>query len=191
MRYWNFAALLTLLMCASAAGAQEMDAHFALRGGFYLGNGFTDGLLHTHLEGFEVGGDIPIVRHIHGIGGLSLSPTFVFGGSNRSGADLDGKIYRLMVNLKRGFGNNGFYGGLGAGFSFTDSRQFGGAGAAAGRPNSNLEFSNTSGLTGQFQIGYIFNYRSEARVKPFLETSYFAGTDEKLSGLSFNAGVRF
>src|SRR5438094_716001 len=75
MRVWKFAAILAVFFCAGGVHAQEMDARFAVRGGFYLGNGFTDGLLHTHLEGFEIGGDIPIVRHIPGVGGLTFSPT--------------------------------------------------------------------------------------------------------------------
>jgi hypothetical protein len=147
--------------------------------------------LHAHLEGFEIGGDIPIVRKARGVNGIFFSPTIVFGGSNRSGGDTDGNLYRLMLNAKRDFGSNGFYGGLGIGVSFTQARSFAGAGAAAGRPADNSEFADVAGFTGQFLLGYVFNSRGGARTKPFLELSYYAGSDEKLSGLSFNVGLRF
>ena len=123
--------------------------------------------------------------------GVFFSPTIVFGGSNRKGADTDGNIYRLMVNVKRYFGGSGLYGGLGAGVSFTQARTFPGAGTAAGRPNSNSEFSDVSGFTAQILVGYTFNNRAAARTKPFLEAGYFAGSNEKLSGFSFDAGLRF
>ena len=187
------AALVTLGLCLMAGPtmAQQSDAQFAARAGFYLGTGFTDGLLHTHLEGFEIGADVPLVRRVKGLNGVYFSPTIVFGGSNRSGADTDGNIYRLMVNFKRDFGAAGFYAGLGGGIGFTQSRHFGGAGAAAGRPNSNSEFADVAGFTGQILAGFTFNSRGAGRTKPFVEASYFAGSDEKLSGFSFDAGLRF
>src|SRR6185437_7639074 len=103
----------------------------------------------------------------------------------------DGSIYRLMVNVKHGFGGSGFYGGLGAGISFTDSRKFAGAGAATGDPNLSGEFHDVSGFTAQFLAGYIFDYKGASRAKPFLEIGYCAGSDAKLSGLAFNIGARF
>jgi len=183
-------AMAALILGACAAGAQQSEARFAVRGGFYLGNGFSDGLLHTHLEGFEIGADVPIVRKASGVNGIYFAPTVVFGGSNRSGPDTDGNIYRLMVNAKRDFGTSGFYGGLGLGVSFTQARTFTGAGAATGRPGNNSEFVDVAGVTGEFLLGYVLNYRSGARTKPFLELSYYAGSDEKLSGLSVNVGSR-
>jgi len=167
------------------------NARFAIRAGFYLGTGFTDGLLHTHLEGFEIGADVPIARHVRGLNGIYFSPTIVFGGSNRGGADTDGNIYRLMVNVKRDFGSGGFYAGLGAGIGFTQARTFTGAGAAAGRPNDNSEFADVTGFNAQLLAGYVFDYRGAARTKPFVEISYFAGSEEKLNGFSFDAGLRF
>src|SRR5690242_5624145 len=107
MRIVRVLIVLGLLFAGmSGVGAQEMEGRFALRGGFYLGSDFTDGLLKTHLEGFEVGADIPLARRVRGLGGIYFAPTVVFGGSNRSGPDTDGNIYRLMVNVKRGFGDN-------------------------------------------------------------------------------------
>ena len=191
MRVWCVVAVAVLGSIPCAVKAQDSGARFAVRGGFYLGNGFTDGLLHAHLEGFEIGADIPIARKVRGLNGVFFAPTIMFGGSNRSGADTDGNIFRLMINAKHQFGGSGLYGGLGIGMSFTQSRQFGAAGAAAGRPTVNSEFTDVAGFTGQLLGGDVCNYRGAARTKPFLEISYFAGSDEKLSGLSFNAGLRF
>jgi hypothetical protein len=192
MRFRIVAAAAALVGLAVSAGAQtSSEARFGIRGGFALGNGFTDGLLHSHLEGFEIGADVPIARHVRGLNGIYFSPTIVFGGSSRRGADTDGTIYRLMVNARRDFGDSGFYGGLGAGISFTQARTFAGAGAATGRPGDNSEFADVAGFTGQLLVGYLLNARSTARVNPFVEAAYFAGSDEKLSGFAFDIGLRF
>ena len=172
-----FSLTLIILSACHQVKAQEMEGKFAIRGGFYLGNDFTNGASRTHLEGFEIGGDIPLTRNLKGVGGVLLCPTLVFGGSNRKGADTDGNIYRVMIVVKRGFGNHGFYGGLGLGGSFTGAHQ--------------NQFKDVSGITGQVMAGYLFNSNRQSKVDPFVEASYFAGSDAKLSGFSFNAGVRF
>ncbi len=169
-------ALGGLSLCG-AVQAQEMEGRFAVRGGFYLGNDFTNGASKTHLEGFEVGADIPIIKNLKGIGGVLFSPTIVFGGSNRKGPDTDGNIYRLMATVKRGFGDRGFYAGVGIGDCFTGAHQG--------------QFKDVNGFAGEILAGYLFNSKSDAKTKPFFEVAYFAGSNDKLSGLSFNFGARF
>ena len=69
-----------------AANAQEAapyEARFAARFGFALGNNFDVGNTTRHLEGFQIGGDIPLINRIPKVGALTFSPTIVFGGSNR------------------------------------------------------------------------------------------------------------
>lgn len=179
--------IITMLLISSMAQAQteELEGRFSLRAGYGLGNTFRERGFSLKLEGLQIGADVPIARRIPKIGSLYFSPTILFGGSTRQGADTDGNVYRLMFNVKRSFGEQGFYGGFGVGYSITDARRFVGAG-----PN-NQQFTNASGLTGQVLMGYIFNLSNENRYKPLLEFSYFAGSDSKISGFSFDVGVRF
>ena len=177
MRAISYLFILVFLTICPSIRAQVMEGRFAIRGGFYLGNDFTNGSSRTHLEGFEIGGDIPLVRLVKGVGGILLSPTIVFGGSNRKGPDTDGNIYRLMLTVKRGFGEKGLYGGLGIGGSSTGAHQ--------------SQFKDVSGFTAQFLLGYLFNFSRGTGVKPFFEASYFVGSESKLSGLSLNIGARF
>ena len=173
--------LPVLAVCAlsfcGAVQAQEMEGRFAVRGGFYLGSDFANGTSKTHLEGFEIGADVPIIKNLKGIGGVLFSPTIVFGGSNRKGPDTDGNIYRLMATVKRGFGERGFYAGVGVGDSFTGAHQG--------------QFKDVNGLTAELLAGYLLNSKSDAKTKPFFEVAYFAAGDRKLTGFSFNFGARF
>lgn len=155
------------------------EARPALRVGFSRGDRFTDGLLKARLEGFEFGADLPIAPKSK----LSVSPTMVLGGSNRTGGDTDGNLYRLMLTLRGGIVKSGFYGGLGAGFSLTEARSFAGAGAATGDPSLNKAFRDTSGLTGQLILGFQKGNR-------FIELSQYHATDSKLRGISLQVGVR-
>lgn len=170
-------AALCLALTATKATAQEMEARWGVRAGFHLGNEFFIGSRITHLEGFEIGADIPLVRKATGFGGISFSPTITYGGSNRHGADTDGTIYRLLVNIKRKVGNSGAYYGIGIGYSFTDAKV--------------NEFQNVSGFASQYLLGYSFPVSERQRVQPFLEASYFDGSDNKTRGFSFNVGARF
>ena len=177
MRYLMPVMALCGLSLCGAVKAQEMEGRLAIRGGFYLGNDFSNGASKTHLEGFEIGADIPIIKRLKGIGGVLFSPTIVFGGSNRKGPDTDGNIYRLMATVKRGFGDRGFYAGVGIGDCFTGAHQG--------------QFKDVNGFAGEILAGYLFNSKSDAKTKPFFEVAYFAGSNDKLSGLSFNFGARF
>lgn len=184
-------ALAFLLSAAYPASAQEADGRYGLRVGFALGNGFTDGTLHTHIEGFEIGAEAPIIRRLRGGGSLYFSPTLALGGSNRKGRDTDGLIFRLPVTYKHGLGAGGLYAGAGFGLGFTQARRGHSAGAAAGRPSDDAQFSDVAGVIGEFLLGYRFAGRGGRRTEPFLELAYFAGSDEKLSGFSFDTGIRF
>lgn len=181
MKQTLFLASLLSIALATGARAQEQSsthlARYALRAGFSIGNGFFDAGRSQHLEGFELGLDVPLTRRPTRWGSLSFSPTVLFGGSNRGGNDTDGNLYRLMVTLRRPIHRQGLYAGLGMGVSFADAR--------------NQDFRAASGFTGQFLLGYTFHAGRTVRYQPFVEFSYYAGAYDKLSGFSLNAGVRF
>ncbi len=161
---------------APCAHGQALEARLAVRGGFFLGPDFYEGHK-THLEGFEIGADFPLIRMIPKVGGISFSPTVTFGGSNRSGADTDGNIYHLLVNFKRGLSVRGLYAGFGLGYSLTDAKI--------------NEFRNVNGFATQYLLGYTFPYAVANRYHPFLELSYHDGPDNKLRGVALDAGLRF
>ena len=160
-----------------AQEATPYEARFAVRVGFALGNDFSVGNIMRHVEGFQIGGDIPLIKRIPKVGGLTFSPTIVFGGSNREGNDTDGLVYRLMLVLRRELGSKGLYGGIGFGYSGTDSHQ--------------NQFADTEGFASEFLLGYLFPKSGSSRIQPLVEIGYHAGVGGKLSGLSFEAGIRF
>lgn len=159
------------------AQAQELQARPTVKVGFYIGNDFLIGAGKHHLEGFEIGGDVPLIKDLKGIGGISFSPTVVFGGSNRKGADTDGMIYRFMVNIKRQVNKQGVYIGAGLGYSATQAR-------------SN-QFANAQGFTSQLIVGYDLRPTGERAIQPFLEISLNNSVSNKLAGLSVDCGARF
>ena len=171
------AAMGFVLMGANAARAQELPAQFAVRGGFHLGNDFNNNGNRNHLEGFEIGADLPIIHKVKYIGGIYFSPTLTLGGSNRSGADTDGNIYRFLVNAKYGIANTGAYGGLGLGYSLTQARVH--------------EFRNVNGFATEYLLGYNFRVSHPKQTQPFLELTYHDGEHNHLRGFSFNVGARF
>ncbi len=172
-------ALLCLVSIGNAS-AQETtpyEARFAVRVGFAIGNDFSVGNTTRHIEGFQLGGDIPLIKRIPKVGGLTFSPTVIFAGSNRSGNDTDGLVYRLMLVLRRELGNKGLYGGIGFGYSGTDSHQ--------------NQFADTAGFASEFLLGYLFPKGESGRIQPLVEIGYHAGGGGKLSGWSLEAGIRF
>ncbi len=171
------AAVCFVLMGANTAGAQELPAQFAVRGGFHLGNDFNNNGARNHLEGFEIGADLPLIHKVKYLGGIYFSPTITLGGSNRSGADTDGNIYRFLVNAKYGIANTGAYGGLGLGYSFTQARVH--------------EFRNVNGFATEYLLGYNFHVPHPKQTQPFLELTYHDGEHNQLRGFSFNVGARF
>ena len=173
----TIAAGAACLMGAQTAGAQEMEARPAVRGGFHLGNDFNNNGAINHLEGFEIGADLPLVRKIKYLGGINFSPTITLGGTNRSGADTDGNIYRFLVNVKYGIAGSGAYGGLGAGYGFTEARVH--------------EFRNVNGFQSQYILGYSFRTAHPKQTQPFLEVTYYDGEHNQMRGFSFNVGARF
>lgn len=183
---WNNKNVVGVTACAfmslmgmgtNAARAQELPAQFAVRGGFHLGNDFNNNGARNHLEGFEIGADLPIIHKVKYLGGVYFSPTITFGGSNRSGADTDGNIYRFLVNAKYGIANTGAYGGLGLGYSFTQARVH--------------EFRNVNGFATEYLLGYNFRVSHPKQTQPFLELTYHDGEHNQLRGFSFNVGARF
>lgn len=162
---------------ANAQEAIPYEARFALRVGFALGGDFAVGNTTRHIEGFQLGGDVPLMKRIPKVGGLTFSPTVVFGGSNRKGNDTDGLVYRLMVVLRRELGSKGIYGGVGIGYSGTNSHQ--------------NQFADTTGFASEFLIGYLFPKGAANRIQPLVEIGYHAGVGGKLSGWSFETGLRF
>src|SRR5437764_40837 len=97
-----------------------VDGKVAVRAGFYIGNDFNIGARETHLEGFEVGADVRLLNQAK-LGEIALSPTVTFGGSNRSGADADGNIYRILFTLRHPVSSN-VYAGFGLGWSGVQAR---------------------------------------------------------------------
>lgn len=151
------------------------DHGIALRAGFYLGSDFNIGARKTHLEGFEFGADVRLSRPSR-LGEISLSPTITLGGSNRSGADADGNIYRVLLTLRHPISQNA-YAGAGLGWSGVEARK--------------SQFSNDSGLAAALLAGYNFGTANTRAARPFLEVTWHVGHSAKLTGWSFNAGVRF
>lgn len=177
---WMAAAMVGIVAAGgvSGAGAQELPARIAVRGGFHLGNDFNNNnSVRSHLEGFEIGTDVPVVHKLKYIGGIYFSPTITFGGSNRSGADTDGIVYRFLVNAKYGIANTGAYGGLGLGYSFTQARA--------------KEFRNANGFATEYILGYNFRTSHPKQTQPFLEITWHDGEHNQLRGFSFNVGARF
>jgi hypothetical protein len=129
----------------STACAQEATDGAAIRVGFYRGSEFQNGASRVHLEGFETGGDIPLLRHPQPHGGVFFSPTLTVGGSNRKGNDTDGNIYHFLVNMKQDIPGSDAYGGIGVGYSLTQARIH--------------EFQNVSGLALEYLLGYTFHAR--------------------------------
>lgn len=171
------AAVCFVLMGTNMAGAQELPAKISVRGGFHLGNDFNNNGSRNHLEGFEIGADVPIIHKVKYVGGIYFSPTITFGGSNRSGADTDGNVYRFLVNAKYGIANSGAYGGLGVGYSLTQARVH--------------EFRNVNGFATEYLLGYNFRVSHPKQTQPFLELTYHDGEHNALRGFSFNVGARF
>lgn len=172
-------AALSLILggCVGTAYAQDAVDGAAIRGGFYRGGEFQNGASRVHLEGFEIGGDIPISRKPWPNGGVYFSPTLILGGSNRKGNDTDGNIYDFLVNVKQGIADSNVYGGFGIGYGLTQARIH--------------EFHNVSGLALEYLLGYTFHAQHPGQDRPFLEATYHDGAHAQLRGLSVNLGLRF
>lgn len=157
------------------APVAPVDRGIALRAGFYLGSDFHAGARTTHLEGFELGADLRLSRPAN-LGEISLSPSIAFGGSTRSGADADGNLYRVLLTLRHPISSNTYI-GAGVGWSGVDAR--------------GAQFSNDSGVAAALLAGFNFGPAGSRSARPFLEVTYHAGSSAKLSGWSFDAGIRF
>lgn len=72
------------------------------------------------LEGPEIALDVPVFRQ----NDLSffLTPSITLGGRLRSGSDIDGTVYRFILNAEKQLNPSGFYGRLGIGYGHTQER---------------------------------------------------------------------
>jgi hypothetical protein len=161
---------------ATAQPAVPNTSRPAIRVGFSKGNTFQNGSARVHLEGFEIGGDVPLTPKAGPDTGLFFSPTWTLGGSNRKGPDTDGNVYRFLVNGKYAFAKSGVYVGAGLGYGFTQARVH--------------EFHNVSGVAGEYLIGYTFPKRRPHQTQPFLEATYYDGGHSQLRGVSVDVGLR-
>src|SRR5258707_357806 len=93
------------LLVALASGATLSQADLLgirIRAGlhwtsnFDLRNGGTG-----HLEGPELGADFPM-SNMFGLP-IYMSPSIVWGGRLRHGADIDGNVYRFMLTTRKAF----------------------------------------------------------------------------------------
>jgi len=175
---WMLAALAgsVLVLLQGVSRAQAQTRGLGVRAGWYTGNDFAAGLKKTHLEGIELGVDIPIAKQTSSIAEVTLSPSIVLGGITRHGADTDGNIYRVMLNTRRSYSQNMFY-GAGIGYSGTQARA--------------SQFSNDSGFATSLFVGYEFGTGVGVGAKPFFQITYHDGTSNKVRGFSFNVGARF
>ena len=165
------------LAVAGAAQAQlpSLPTSIGIRGGYYYGHDFS-GIAPgstARLEGLELGADMPLF-HLAMVE-LRLSPTVVFGGSLRHGADTDGNIYRIVANAKLKVPTQSWYVALGTGYAFTDNR-------------GGHQFNTTSGTVGQATVG--IEPGGAMGLKLYYELSWIFG-DPQLSGLAFDVGIKF
>ena len=166
--------ILTLQFAVSPANAQMKG--IGVRAGWYTGNDFVAGGKKTHLEGIEIGVDIPVAKQTSSVVEVTLSPTIVLGGITRHGADTDGNIYRVLLNARRTYSQNMFY-GAGIGYSGTQARA--------------SQFSNDSGFATSLFAGYEFCTGISMGARPFIQVTYHDGTSNKVRGFSFDVGARF
>lgn len=160
-----------------AARAQDGTSGAVIRAGFFRGADFQNGPNKTHLEGFEIGADVPLSRRHTGNFVVCFSPTVTFGGSNRHGADTDGNIYHLLVSARFSPARSRAYAGVGLGYGFTQARIH--------------EFRNVSGLAVGYTVGYNFRPSRPGQAAPLAEITYHNGAHSQLRGLSVDVGARF
>lgn len=171
--------ILVLAGVAAAVGAtaQQAEARWTIRMGYYTGNEFANGANTGKLDGFAFGVDAPLIRRISGVGALSFSLDFDFGGTTRSGGDTDGNLYNFLLTLRRELGRTPLYAGIGIGYSQSEARDG--------------QFADKSGFAARYLLGYDFPVRSSEKYQPLLEIGFQDGVDNRLRGWSFQAGVRF
>jgi hypothetical protein len=175
---WTLSALAgsVLVSVFGVSTVQAQTRGLGVRAGWYTGNDFVAGGKKTHLEGVEIGVDIPIAKQTSSIAEVTLSPSIVLGGITRHGSDTDGNIYRVLLNTRRSYSQSIFY-GAGLGYSGTQARA--------------SQFSNDSGFATTLFLGYELGSGVGVGTKPFFQITYHDGTSNKVRGFSFDIGARF
>lgn len=177
-------AILALGVLAAPASAQVIGAGQmakALPFRVTLGYGRTESFRNNasqrvHLEGPEIGLEIPLARPAPGAPIIMLMPSVLLGGQLRHGGDTDGYVYRAQVGVNAPLGANGFYTRFALGYSASQAR--------------NNEFENQSGFTQRYTVGYGLNTYGAAD-RASLEVSYHSGSDGALRGWTFGVNIRF
>ncbi|MCB8933471.1 MAG: hypothetical protein M9921_00845 [Fimbriimonadaceae bacterium] len=173
------AALASAPASAQVFGGNQMAKALPFR--VTLGYGRTETFRNNasqrvHLEGPEIGLEIPLARPAPGAPVIMLMPSVLLGGQLTHGGDTDGYVYRGQIGVNAPIGAKGFYTRFAIGYSASQAR--------------NNEFEDQSGFTQRYTVGYGLNTYGAAD-KASLEVSYHTGSDGALRGWTFGANIRF
>lgn len=171
---------LFLIACLSlipVSATAQLKQGFTIRGGYFKGANYRSGTSTFHLEGPQIGLDIPLLTLPTGLAEIRISPSIVFGGLNRKGSDADGTLARFLLTAKVRPPVVGIYGIGGLGLGFATER-------------GGTQLPVTSSFLVQIGIGYDLASGLPTGIKPFVELNYHMG-DGPFQGISFEAGIRF
>ena len=187
MKLWTLPILAMSVLAATCSVAQQSDARYAIRFGYFVGTHFTEAGTSFKVEGLEVGGDILLKKHL-GAGSLYFSPSVTFGHNNAHQGYTKNDICRVMMSYKLPLGTQGLYAGIGAGLGITDVDSSFGSGG--GGPELIEPPTSVTGGSLSLILGHLFK-SSNQRFTPFVEANWYMGGPTKLQGLSLSAGLRF
>ena len=193
MKTWTLPLIGLALFSAGSALAQGNEGRYAFRLGYYLGNDYRESGDKRTVEGWEIGGDIPIVRRLGKSGSLCFSPSIVIGRTNLNPSSSKYNLFRLMATYKIDLGNSGAYAGLGVGIALTDTDSGLTTGGFPANSQNSFRSPSPTVVSGSAQVIFGYNFRTGAErpFTPFVEGSYYFAGNIKQQGLSLNAGVRF
>lgn len=158
-------------------GLGAKDFPFHIHVGYGKTGTFQNNLAqNVHLEGPEIGIDIPLQRPVNGGPVVMLMPSVLLGGQLSSGGDADGYVYRLQVGVNGPVGAKGFYTRFAVGYSIAQSR--GG------------QFAEEKSFSQRYTLGYGLDALGMAD-KASLEVSYHNGSRNVLKGWTVGANIRF
>ncbi len=172
-------------MLAGAASAQIIrggplgakDVPFHIHVGYGRTNTFQNNAAQSvHLEGPEIGVDIPLQRPVNNGPIIMLMPSVLLGGQISSGGDADGYVYRLQVGVNGPIGAQGFYTRFAVGYSLAQAR--GG------------QFDDARSFSQRYTLGYGLNALGMAD-KASVEVSYNNGSSNVLKGWTVGLNLKF
>lgn len=156
-------------------GAKQVPFHIHV--GYGRTNTFTNNSAQeVHLEGPEIGIDIPLQRPLGNGPIIMLMPSVLLGGQLAHGGDTDGYVYRLQVGVNGPIGAQGFYTRFAVGYSVAQAR--GG------------QFDEEKSFSQRYTLGYGLNALGLAD-KASVEVSYHNGSRAVLKGWTVGANIKF